>query len=175
MKTAILSFLFISSIFNGQNKKQIYYQIQKDIESCRIRINDSISVYKINETLFGNNIAIIIETENVITRECVDQISDDKLVYNLNYLKNPSITINKNNIKGVNIKDFKSLIPNKILAIKKASYTTLVVEFYNFSYTTVGNAYINLCFKIDSKGNVNESKIIESKFSLQINKLKKVF
>lgn len=47
------------------------------------------------------------------------------------------IHVNKHHIDDINIADFDNLIPNKISSIKKAKFTILAIELYNFSYTTV--------------------------------------
>ncbi|KUJ62000.1 hypothetical protein AR687_10620 [Flavobacteriaceae bacterium CRH] len=176
MKTTILFFYFLCSVLNAQNKNQKPDDhIQKNIESCRISLNDSESIYKIHENLYNNEIEIILKTENVIDKECINETIGKELLNKINTSQNPIIEINKFPIQCASISDFENLIPNKICAIKKAKYTILMVELYSFSYTTVGSAYIDLCFKVDKNGKVIEKKMVESKSSMRINKLLKVF
>lgn len=175
MKTTIIFFYFVLGILNAQNKNQNSDYIQRNIESCRVAINDSTSLYKIHENLYNNSVDIVIKTENIITKECSNETISNELINKMNTTQNPLIKINNFPIEGIKIADFKNLIPNKICAIKKAKYTILMVELYSFSYSTVGNAYIDLCFKLDRNGRVIEKKMVESKSSIKINKLKKVF
>jgi hypothetical protein len=173
MKIAILFFCLIFGSANAQNQNSAY--IQKNIKSCRVIINDSVSVFKIHENLYDNIVDVVIKTENIITKECSDKTISEELVAKINNSQNPLIEINKNAIQGISIMDFTNLIPNKICAIKKAKYTTLILQLYSFSYSTVGSTYIDLCFKVDKNGKVIEKKIVESKSSMKINKLKKIF
>ncbi|WP_316635345.1 hypothetical protein [uncultured Flavobacterium sp.] len=173
MKIKIFFFCLMFGFANGQNQNSQY--IQKNIESCRIAINDSVSLYKIHENIYDNIVDIVIKTENIITKECPDETIGKELLNKINTPQNPLIEINKFPIEGISIINFKNLIPNKICAIKKAKYTILMIELYSFSYSTVGSAYIDLCFKIDRNGKVIENKMVESKSSIKINKLKKVF
>ncbi|KQB40456.1 hypothetical protein [Flavobacterium aquidurense] len=173
MKIIILFFCLISGFANGQNQKSTH--IQKNIKSCRVIINDSISVFKIHENLYNNIVDVVLKTENIITTECSDKTTSKELVAKINNSQNPLIEINKHAIQGISIMDFTNLIPNKICAIKKAKYTIIILELYNFSYSTVGSAYIDLCFKVDTNGKVIEKKIVKSKSSMKINKLYKIF
>ncbi|WP_409416569.1 hypothetical protein [Flavobacterium sp. PS2] len=173
MKIAILFLCSIFGILNAQNKNLSY--IQKNIEPCRIPINDSISVYKIQEKIYNNTIEIMIKTENLITQECSNVTIDNQLLIKLNTVQNPFIEINKYIIEDINIKDFKNLIPNKIYGIKKAEYYILVIELYSFSYSTIGSGYIYLCFKIDLRGNVIENKMLELKTPMKMNRYNKIF
>lgn len=158
---------------NGQNQKSDY--IQKNIESCRISINDSLSIFKIQESLYNNDIEIIVKTENVTTKECSSKIIINDLNRILNTSENPLLKINNKTIEGLNIADFKNLIPKKIYAIKKTNYIILIVELYSFSYSTIGSGYIDLCFKIDNKGKVVGRKMLESKTLIKINKARTIF
>lgn len=175
MKIAIFFFSLFFSVLNAQNKNIKLNYIEKNIKSCRIPLNDSLSIYKIQENLYNNDIEIVLKTEDMITAQCLNQIIDKELILKLNTSQNPLIKINKNTIEGLNITDFSNLIPNKISAIKKAKYTILLVELYSFSYSTVGSGYIDLCFKIDTNREVVAKKILESKSSITVNKLKNVF
>lgn len=115
MKTPIfLFFIFIFGILNAQNKNQKSDYIQKNIESCRISINDSLSIFKIQENLYRNDIEIIVKTENVIIKECSAEVVKNELISTLNTSKNPLIKINNKSIEGLNVTDFTNLIPNKI-------------------------------------------------------------
>ncbi|WP_337966799.1 hypothetical protein [uncultured Flavobacterium sp.] len=174
MKIQKILFLLIFSIASAQNKSQKSQFIQKNIESCRIPINDSTSVFKIHENLYQNDIDIIIKTENTITNECSNVTISDELIAKINNSQNPLLEINKHLVNDINIADFKNLIPTKIYSIKKTEYTILVIELYNFSYTTVGSTYINLCFKINSGGKIIKKKILESRSSMKIDKLSKI-
>lgn len=167
----ILFFFCIISITNAQNKNQKSQFIEKSIKSCRITINDSISIFKIHENLYSNDIDIIVKTENTITNECVNQQISKELITKINVSQNPLIEINKHHIDDIDITDFNNLIPSKISSMKRDKYTILVIELCNFSYTTVGSGYIDLCFKIDKNGKILKKKVLESKSSMQINKL----
>ncbi|PWB22523.1 hypothetical protein [Flavobacterium sp. HTF] len=164
-------FFFILALVNAQKKNSNL--IQKKIESCRILINDSVSVYKIHENLKNDCVDIIIKTENSITSKCFNQNITNDIISALNQYQNPVIKLNDRLI-DINITDFKNLIPNKISILRK-KYKILIVELYNFSYSTVGNTYINLCFKIDKNGKVIDKKIIESKLQMKMNSYNKVF
>lgn len=170
----IIFFFCIFSIAGAQNKNQKTQFIQKNIESCRISINDSTSVFKIHENLYRNDIKIIVKTENTITDECMNLTISDKLIAKINNSQNSLIEINKHHINDINISDFKNLIPTKIYSIKKIEYTILVIELYNFSYTTVGSTYIQLCFKINQSGQIIKQKMLESKSSMKKEKLSKI-
>lgn len=158
---------------NGQNQKSDY--IQKNIESCRISINDSLSIFKIQENLYNNDIEIIVKTENAITKECSTEIIANDLISVLNTSENPLLKINSKTIEGLNIGDFQNLIPNKIYAIKKTKYIILIIELYSFSHSTIGNGYIDLCLKIDEKGEVVGRKMLESKTLIKINRARNIF
>jgi|GEM_PF-1458167 len=176
MKTPIfLFFIFIFGILNAQNKNQKSDYIQKNIEFCRISINDSLSIFKIQENLYNNDIEIIVKTENVITKKCSAEILSNELISILNTSNNPLIKINNKSIEGLNVTDFTNLIPNKIYGIRKPKYSIIKIELYSFSYSTVGNAYINLCFKIDKKGKVVGKKMLESKSSITRDRFNKIF
>lgn len=175
MKTILLFFCFVLGIVNGQNKHQNSGYIQKNIESCRIKINDSLSVYKINEILYNNNIDIVIKTENEITDKCINPTIGNALITKLKTSQNVLIKVNKHYVEDFDVTDFKNLIPNKIYAIKKANYNIVIIELYNFSYSTVGSSYVDLCLKVDLKGIVVAKKIIESKSLAKINKCKIFF
>ncbi|GAA3773706.1 hypothetical protein [Flavobacterium ginsengiterrae] len=170
MKTLIF-LLFIFNIGNAQNKNQKFQYIQKSIESCRIPINDSVSIINIHENLYGNDIEIILKTENTITDECNNKIINKELITKVNTSQNPLIEINKHHIDEINITDYKNLIPNKISSINKTDYTILAIELYNFSYTSVGSVYVYLCFKINMKGKIIKQKILESKSLVKTDKL----
>lgn len=175
MKTPIFLLFFIFGILNAQNKNQKSDYVQKNIESCRISINDSLNIFKIQENLYSNDIEIIVKTENVITKKCSVEIISNEFLRTLNTSKNPLIKINNKSVEGLNITDFTNLIPNKIYGIRKSKYSIIIVELYSFSYSTVGNAYIDLCFKIDKKGKVSGKKILVSKSSITMNRFNKVF
>jgi hypothetical protein len=164
--------LFLNTLISQKNTYDI---IQKEIKSCRIVINDSLSVYKIHENLFNNEITFFLKTENVITSECNKNSLTKKLIEKLNFSQNPIIEINNYDIKNIVIKDFTNLIPIKIVALKRLNYTSIIIEINSFSYSTIGNGYIYICFKIDQKGKVIEKKILESKLSLKTNKYKRIF
>lgn len=164
--------LFLNTLIAQKNTPDF---IQKEIKSCRIAINDSLSVYKIHENLFNNQIIFFLKTENVITSECNKQSLPKKLLEKLNFSQNPIIEINNYDIKNIVITDFTNLIPIKIVALKRLNYTSIIIEINSFSYSTIGNGYIYICFKIDQKGKVIEKKILESKLSLKTNKYKKIF
>ncbi|MFB9079005.1 hypothetical protein ACFFLS_10095 [Flavobacterium procerum] len=170
MKILVL-FFCICSIANAQNKNQKSQFVEKEIQSCRIPIDDSVSLFKIHENLHGNDIAIIIKTENTTTNECSNTTISKNLLAKVKTAQNPLIDINKHPIGGIDLKDFPSLIPNKIASTKKATYTVLAIELYNFSYTTVGSGYIYLCFKIDTKGEIIKQKTLESKSPIKTAKL----
>ena len=148
--------------------------IQKKIESCRIPINDSSSVYHIHENLFNNEINFILKTENTITSEC-DKPLIEKLIEKLKFSQNPIVEINNYDVKNIAIGDFANLIPTKIVASKRLNYTSIIIEINSFSYSTVGNGYIYLCFKVDQKGKVIKKKIFDSKLSLKTNRYKTIF
>lgn len=169
MKKYILFFCIVVNISYSQVKKHDLIFIEKEIQECRISINDTLSVYHIKSNLYNNKIKIILKTENTITKECLDyKIAKDdiKKIY-LN--QNPIIEINNHFITGLNITDFKDLIPNKLIAFQKRNYTMIVLELNSFSYSTVGNCFIYQCFKLDLNGNVIEKKMFEKKFPLKKN------
>lgn len=173
MKIATLFFcLFFNSIIAQNNTTNF---IQKEIKSCRIPINDSISVYQIHENIFNNEIIFFLKTENVITTECDKKILTKKLIEKLKFSQNPKIEINNYDVKNITIKDFTNLIPTKITSSKKLKYTSIIIEINSFSYSTIGNGYVYLCFKVDQKGKVIKKKIFESKLSLKTNSYKKIF
>ena len=149
--------------------------IQKEIESCRIPINDSSSIYHIHENLYNNEINLILKTENTITSECNKKSLTKKLIEKLKFSQNPIVEINNHDVKNITIGDSANLIPTKIVASKRLNYTSIIIEINSFSYSTVVNGYIYLCFKVDQKGKVIEKKIFESKLSLRTNKYKKIF
>lgn len=164
--------LFLNTLIAQKNTPDF---IQKEIKSCRIAINDSLSVYEIHENLFNNEIIFLLKTENVITSECNKESLPKKLLEKLKFSQNPFVTINNYDVKNITVKDFINLIPIKIVALKRLNYTSVIIEINNFSYSTIGSGYIYLCFKIDQKGKVIEKKILESKLSLKTNKYKKIF
>ena len=174
-KIAILLFYFTFGVLNAQNKNQKLDYIQKNIEPCRISINDSLSIFKIQESLYNNDIKIIVKTENLFSKECNTEIISNELISVLNTSQNPLLKINNKTIERLNIADFKNLIPKKIYAIKKTNYIILIVELYSFSYSTIGNGYIDLFFKIDKKGEVVGRKMLESKTTIKINKARNIF
>ncbi|WP_119789275.1 hypothetical protein [Flavobacterium anhuiense] len=167
----LLVFFCIFNIANAQNSSQKSQFIERSIKSCRIPVNDSVSIINVHEKLHGNDIEIMLKTENTITNECINNIISNELIDKVNSSQNPIIHINKYRINDINITDFKNLIPNKISSIKKAKYTILAIEIYNFSYTTVGDTYIYFCFKIDMKGRIIKQKTLESKSLVKMNKL----
>lgn len=169
--TLLLFFFFIFSVTNAQNKNQKAQFIEKNIESCRVPLNDLISVISIHESLNENDIEIILKTENKITNECANKETSYEMLEKVRTSQNPIIHINKHHINDINIADFDNLIPNKISSIKKAKYTILAIEFYNFSYTTVGSTYVYFCFKVNTKGEIISQKILESKSLIKRNKL----
>lgn len=65
--------------------------IQKEIESCRIPINDSSSIYHIHENLYNNEINLILKTENTITSECNKKSLTKKLIEKLKFSQNPIV------------------------------------------------------------------------------------
>ncbi|QSW90226.1 hypothetical protein J0383_05250 [Flavobacterium endoglycinae] len=167
----ILLFLCIFSIANTQHKNPKTQFIEKSIQSCRIPLNDSTSIINVHENLYGNDVEIILKTENTITNECINKVITPEMITKFKTSQNPIININKHRIDDINIIEFKNLIPNKISSIKKTKYTILAIELYNFSFTTVGSTYIYLSFKIDTKGKVLKTKILESKSSIKIDNL----
>ncbi len=171
MRIILLLFFFISSITNAQNKTQKSQFIEKNIESCRIPVNDSVSVINIHENLYGNDIEIILKTENTITNECANKVINNEMMTKFNTSQNPIIDINKHHINGINIFDFKNLVLNKISSLKKEKYTIVAIELYNFSFTTIGSTYIYLSIKIDTEGKVLKTKILESKSLIKTDKL----
>ena len=173
MKVIILFICISFGLVTAQNKDQNY--IQLNLESCRIPLNDSISLYIIHENLYNNEVDIIIKTENIIIQECRNETINDELISKIKKNENASFKINQFSIKDIDIKDFKNVIPNKVCAIKKPKYITLLVELYSFSYSTVGTTYIDFCFKIDNNGNIVDKRKIESKSSIKINRLNKIF
>lgn len=72
MKKMLLLFCVFTMV-NAQNKKQKSQFIEKNIESCHLPLNDSISIISIHENLYRNDIEIILKTENKITNECVNK------------------------------------------------------------------------------------------------------
>ena len=175
MKIIVLFFCFVLGIVNGQNRHPNSGYIQKNIESCRIPINDSLSVYKIHEILYNNDINMVIKTENVITDKCINQTIGNELITKLNTTQNVLIEVNNHFVEDIDVTDFNNLIPNKIYAIKKAKYYILIIELYNFSYSTVGSNYVDLCLKVDLKGNIVAKRILESKSPVKINTCKNIF
>ena len=87
-KTLILLFSFFVNLIHSQNKTENYALTQKEIEPCRISINDLVSVFKIHENLNNIDFNVIIQTENTVVENC----SNQKIG---NEIKN---VINKNNI-----------------------------------------------------------------------------
>ncbi|OXB11275.1 hypothetical protein B0A81_01720 [Flavobacterium plurextorum] len=173
MRIATFFFCLFFNIIVAQNNTSNF--IKKEIESCRIPINDSLSVYYIHENLYNNEIVFFLKTENVIASKCHKQALTKKLIEKLEFSQNVLIEINNYNVKNIVIEDFTNLIPNKIIASKKLNYTSIIIEINSFSYSTIGNGYIYICFKVDQKGKVIKKKIFESKLSLKTNKYKKIF
>ncbi len=173
MRIATVFFCLFFNIIVAQNNT--FNFIQKELKSCRMPINDSLSVYQIHENLFNNEIIFFLKTENVITSECNKQSLTKKLIEKLNSSQNPIVEINNYNVKNIVIKDFTNLIPTKIVASKKLNYTSIIIEINSFSYSTIANGYIYICFKVDKKGKVIKKKIFESKLSLKANRFKKIF
>lgn len=143
------------------------YHNRKKIEPCRISINDSISIFKIHENIKNIDIDILIKTEDVITQKCLNQKNEKEIKKEISVNQNSLIKVNYKTIKNLNISDFKNLIPNKISVIEKRKYKVLIFEAFNFSYSTIGNGYVNLCFKIDKKGSIQATKIIDSKLAMK--------
>ncbi|SCY49625.1 hypothetical protein SAMN02927916_2301 [Flavobacterium anhuiense] len=164
--------LFLNTLIAQKNTPDF---IQKEIKSCRIAINDSLSVYQIHENLFNNEIIFALKTENVITSECNKKSLTKKLIEKLNFSQNPIVEINNYDVQNIVIKDFTNLIPTKIVATKRLNYTSIIIEINNFSYSTVGTGYLYICFKIDQKGKVIKKKIFESKLSLKTDRFKMIF
>lgn len=175
MKIVIIFFCFLCSVSYSQNKKHDLIFIEKEIQTCRIQINDTLSVYDIRYNIYNNEIKIILKTTNTITKKCVDYYISKDIIKKLNINQNLIVEINNNFTKDLNIIDFKNLIPNKIISLKKRKYSILILEIYSFSYSTVGSGYIYECFKVDQKGKVIEKKMFESKLPLKTNRFKKVF
>lgn len=149
--------------------------IQKKIESCRIPINDSSSVYYIHENLYNNEINFILKTENIITQECNKNSLTKNLITKLNIKQNLKVEVNNCDVKNIFLKDFTNLIPTKITASKKLNYTSIIIEINSFSYSTIGDGYIYVCLKVDQRGKVIKKKIFESKRSLKTNRYEKIF
>lgn len=167
IKNTLLYFcLIILSQVNAQNKNSNL--IEKKIESCRISINDSMSIYKIHENFKTDFIDIIIKTENTITPKCDKEVITSDIEKAINNSQNPIVKINGKYVKDLNITDFKNLIPSKISVLQKKKYKILIIEIESFSYSTAGSGYIELYFKIDSKGIVTDKKILESKLPMKI-------
>lgn len=164
--------LFLNTLIAQKNTPDF---IQKEIKSCRIPINDSLSVYQIHENLFNNEIIFFLKTENVTTSECNKKSLTKKLIEKLNFSQNPIVEINNYDVKNIVLKDFTNLIPTKIVGSKKQNYTSIIIEINSFSYSTIGNGYIYICLKVDKKGKVIKKKILESKLSLKTNSYKKIF
>ncbi|KQO32759.1 hypothetical protein ASF10_20085 [Flavobacterium sp. Leaf82] len=173
MRIATIFFCLFFNMVIAQNNTSDF--IQKKIESCRIPINDSTSVYHIHENMYNNEINFYLKTENVITSECNKKSITKKLTDRLNFSQNPIIEINNYDVKNIVIKDFTNVIPTKIIASKKLNYTSIIIEINSFSYSTIGNGYIYVCLKVDKKGKVIKKKIFESKLPLKTNRYKKIF
>ncbi|PAM91776.1 hypothetical protein B4N84_23390 [Flavobacterium sp. IR1] len=175
MKIIVLYFCLFFGLANAQNSNKKQDLFQKKIESCRIVINDSVSIFKIHENIQGNDVDVVVKTENEVIEKCLNQNVTDEILKATAAFQNPLIKINNHLINGLNIVDYPSLVPQKISVLKRNSNTVLVIELYNVSYSTVGNTYINLGFKIDSKGEVIEKKILESKLPVKFKKYYQIF
>lgn len=175
MKTVIIFLCFLCSVSYSQNKKHDLIFIEKEIETCRIQINDTLSVYDIGYNIYNNEIKIILKTTNTITKKCIDYCISEDIIKKTKINQNLIIEINNHFIKDLNIVDFKNLIPNKIIALKKRKYSILILELYSFSYSTVGSGYIYECFKLDTHGNVTEKKMLEKTLQIKKNQYPKIF
>lgn len=175
MKITTFFFCFFFGIVYSYSQNKTQNFIQKNIESCRIPINDSLSVYEIHEKLYNNDIKLVLKTENVLTKECLNYDIADDYVKKTDIFINPIIEINNYTIGNINLTDFTNLIPKRISALKKVNYTVIIIELYSFSYSTIGSGYIYLCFKVGTKGNVIEYKMLELKEKMKANRYNKIF
>ncbi|MCV9930835.1 hypothetical protein OIU80_00940 [Flavobacterium sp. LS1R47] len=175
MKIATFFFCFLFGIAYSHSQNKTKNFIQKNIESCRIPINDSLSVYHIHEKLYNNDIKLVLKTENVLTKECLNYNIADEHIKKADVFINPIIKINNWAIGDISLTGFTNLIPKRISALKKINYTVIIIELYSFSYSTIGSGYIYLCFKVGTKGNVIENKILELKEEMKTNRYNKIF
>ncbi|MBZ4033531.1 hypothetical protein K6T82_02050 [Flavobacterium sp. 17A] len=174
MKKIIFFFFFLSTLCHSQkNADKIF--LKKEIQTCRIPINDTLSVYYLKYKLNNYDIKIFLKTASTITDSCFKSNISKDIIDKVGINHNPIIQINNYSIKDLNIPSFYNLIPEKIILFKNKNYSIIALELYSYSHSTVGNGYINLCFKIDSKGNIIDKKMIESKLPLEARKYRKIF
>lgn len=176
MKKNILLIFFCFGVIYSQNTHTDKKFIEKKIQTCRHQLNDTVSIYNIEDNFYNNKISIIIKTENTITEKCPYYNIAKKEVWDIiNTSCNTSVKINDHFIEGINLNDFNNLIPQKLIAFQDNNNSIIILEIYNFSYIDVGGGYIYECFKVNKSGNVTEKKMIEKRTPMRIKDYLKVF
>lgn len=80
MKIIVLYFCLFFGLANAQNNNKKQDLFQKKIESCRIVINDSVSIFKIQENIQGNDVDIVVKTENEVIEKCLNKNVTDEIL-----------------------------------------------------------------------------------------------